>query len=411
MVRTRAKWRHRWYLRVIPLLPMASRWTSSVIISALTLVAGAVAFQAQAQTETFSGWRVYDRTYFCTQWEQECREQTQPNVSYGSWGVRTPISCTLHNVFCREQQCTGWGCSSSSSASSWYPDRCIASCPDGTRYRTCTSDGQPIYYFADPCLGHYSTSSSSSRSACVCTLQFDPVCGVNGKTYSNSCFAHCANTDIAYDGACRFIASRSSSSSSSCPVPLREDCSYYNCPFDSWYCPRSCRLVCPISSSSRSFSSSSSRRICPIPNLITPPPGCSYRCNTGRDGCSFCSLYCSSQSSSRSCVPVDRPPPPSGCRYACTPNPAGICPDQSCRLVCARSSRSSSSSSVSWYTGGCKRSGCSGQLCVDENEQVFTTCDMWPGYACYRDARCERQQNGQCGWTQTADLRSCLWGG
>lgn len=55
---------------------------------------------------------------------------------------------------------------------------------------------------------------------------------------------------------------------------------------------------------------------------------------------------------------------------------------------------------------GCKRTGCSGQVCSDED--VMTTCEYRPEYACYRRARCERQTNGKCGWTQTPELSACL---
>lgn len=37
---------------------------------------------------------------------------------------------------------------------------------------------------------------------CVCTLQYDPVCGVNGQTYSNACFAACAGVEVASLGEC-----------------------------------------------------------------------------------------------------------------------------------------------------------------------------------------------------------------
>ena len=54
----------------------------------------------------------------------------------------------------------------------------------------------------------------------------------------------------------------------------------------------------------------------------------------------------------------------------------------------------------------CRKSGCSGQICSDED--VITTCEYREEYACYKGARCERQANGVCGWTDTVELRACL---
>lgn len=55
----------------------------------------------------------------------------------------------------------------------------------------------------------------------------------------------------------------------------------------------------------------------------------------------------------------------------------------------------------------CKRGGCSSQVCTDEN--VITTCEWKEEYACYnKNAKCERQTDGECGWTQTAELTRCL---
>ena len=54
----------------------------------------------------------------------------------------------------------------------------------------------------------------------------------------------------------------------------------------------------------------------------------------------------------------------------------------------------------------CVVTGCSGQVCADR--EVVTTCEWRPEYACYRMATCERQPTGQCGWTQTPELRRCL---
>lgn len=56
--------------------------------------------------------------------------------------------------------------------------------------------------------------------------------------------------------------------------------------------------------------------------------------------------------------------------------------------------------------GGCVITGCSGQVCADR--EVMTTCEYRPEYACYANERCERQENGSCGWVATEALRSCL---
>ena len=57
-------------------------------------------------------------------------------------------------------------------------------------------------------------------------------------------------------------------------------------------------------------------------------------------------------------------------------------------------------------TTACIVTGCSGQICADE--EAMTTCEYRADYACYRSARCERQSTGACGWTETSALRACL---
>lgn len=58
---------------------------------------------------------------------------------------------------------------------------------------------------------------------------------------------------------------------------------------------------------------------------------------------------------------------------------------------------------------GCKIGGCSNQICQNETDEgATTTCEYKSEYACYKTARCEKQTNGKCGWTQTAQLSSCL---
>ena len=55
---------------------------------------------------------------------------------------------------------------------------------------------------------------------------------------------------------------------------------------------------------------------------------------------------------------------------------------------------------------GCVITGCSSHICSDE--QTFTTCEFLDHYVCYKNAICERQGNGQCGWTPTQELETCI---
>ena len=57
----------------------------------------------------------------------------------------------------------------------------------------------------------------------------------------------------------------------------------------------------------------------------------------------------------------------------------------------------------------CVPTGCSGQICSDQN--VITDCLYLPAYACYKNAKCERQSDGACGWTDTPSLKACLGAG
>jgi hypothetical protein len=54
----------------------------------------------------------------------------------------------------------------------------------------------------------------------------------------------------------------------------------------------------------------------------------------------------------------------------------------------------------------CKKTGCSSQVCSDQD--VVTTCEWRSEYECYQKAICERQRNGECGFTQTPELAACL---
>lgn len=57
----------------------------------------------------------------------------------------------------------------------------------------------------------------------------------------------------------------------------------------------------------------------------------------------------------------------------------------------------------------CKIGGCSGQLCVEPDDDGASTCEWNDEYACYQElGTCERADDGSCGWRATDELQDCL---
>jgi hypothetical protein len=75
-------------------------------------------------------------------------------------------------------------------------------------------------------------------------------------------------------------------------------------------------------------------------------------------------------------------------------------------VLCAQGTTCSMVNGAPACLPSCKKTGCSGQVCSDQD--VITTCEFQPDYACYQQAECKRQSNGQCGFTQTTALQTCL---
>ena len=56
--------------------------------------------------------------------------------------------------------------------------------------------------------------------------------------------------------------------------------------------------------------------------------------------------------------------------------------------------------------GECRATGCGGHVCADRD--VITTCEAQLGQECFDLAMCERQDDGECGWTQTEESQACF---
>jgi len=47
------------------------------------------------------------------------------------------------------------------------------------------------------------TPKATTPKGCLCPAMMKPVCGKNGKTYSNACVAKCAGVEVIADGPCK----------------------------------------------------------------------------------------------------------------------------------------------------------------------------------------------------------------